>query len=115
MVDDHAVVRAGLRSFLEPQYEICGEAGEGQEAIDKSAELNPDLILMDISMPKMNGLEASRWIRKLEIKSKIILFSMHDGEQIAQSAKQAGADSFLTKSAPIETLISEISDLLKQL
>ena len=93
IVDDHEIVRSGLRRLVERQsgWEVCGEAVNGKEAIDKALALNPDLVLMDISMPVMNGIEATRQIRRLSPVTKIVIVSLRDDESITAEAKNAGA------------------------
>ena len=107
LVDDHEIVRQGLRQILEGWWQICGEAVNGEEAVAKTVELRPDLVLMDISMPRLNGIEATRQIRLLGIPTKIVIFSMHDSVQIASQAKAAGADGCLVKSSPVDELLNE--------
>jgi DNA-binding NarL/FixJ family response regulator len=112
LVDDHEVVRKGIRQVLGDRYDICGEAENGQEAVDKALELKPDLVLMDISMPVMNGVEAIRKIRQLQVPTKILLLSMHDSKEVAEQGRAAGADGYLTKSCAIDLLHNTITTLL---
>jgi len=116
LVDDHEVVRTGVKSILSTikSCEVCGEAENGQEAIEKTLQLKPDLVLMDISMPKVNGLEATKLIRKMRPITKIIILSMHDSPQIANEAKLSGADAYLTKtslSGQLEFVITDVCNL----
>lgn len=113
LVDDHDVVRKGIRAHLDSRCEVCAEAINGKEAIEKAVELKPDLILMDISMPLMNGLEAIRQIRKLKIPAKIVVLSMHETPQVAKSARDAGADACLAKTAGTAQLLRTIDELLQ--
>ena len=115
LVDDHEVVRRGIRTLLHGpgDWEICGEAENGQEAVDKARELNPDLIVLDVSMPVMNGIEAARRIRQLSPGVKIVMFSMHDSPQIAQQAVEAGASACLLKSDAASDLQAIIAGLLR--
>ena len=117
LVDDHQVVRQGLRTLLIgcPDYDVCGEAANGEEAVDRVLQLKPDLVLMDISMPKMNGIEAAQRIRKVSPETKIVILSMHDAAQLANEAKRAGADAFVTKACPIDELLSVVADVCKHL
>ena len=112
LVDDHEIVRRGVRQILEDHWQICGEAGNGEEAVVKALELKPDLILMDISMPRVNGIEATLRIRKLSLPVKIIILSMHDSREIARQAKEAGADACLVKTCPVEELFKSIATIL---
>ena len=91
---------------------MCGEAGNGQEAIEKALALKPDLVLMDITMPVMSGIEATRQIRQLSPETKIVIVSMHDNEVITAQAKDAGADAYVVKACPSEILIKTIAAVL---
>jgi DNA-binding NarL/FixJ family response regulator len=104
----------GLRVVLaqEPRFHICGEAENGQDAVAKVEQLHPDAVILDVSMPVMNGLEAAREIRRVAPSTKIVMFSMHDSSQMMETARQAGADAFVLKSAPGQELVRVIRDLL---
>ena len=112
LVDDHEVVRKGIRQILDGRWNICGEAANGREAVAKALELKPDLILMDISMPILSGIEATKQIRQLGIATKIAIFSMHDSGEVAKHAKKAGADTCLVKSCASTELLQAITALL---
>jgi DNA-binding NarL/FixJ family response regulator len=114
IVDDHEIVRSGLRRLVERQsgWEVCGEAVNGKEAIDKALALNPDLVLMDISMPVMNGIEATRQIRRLSPVTKIVIVSLRDDESITAEAKKAGADAYVVKACASEILLETIAAVL---
>lgn len=114
LADDHEVVRQGVRRFLEtqPSLEICAEAANGQEAVEKTLSLKPDIVILDLSMPVMNGVEAARQIRQLVPSAKIIVFSMHDFAQLAETVKQAGADAYVSKSSRVDKLYEAIRDVL---
>jgi two-component system, NarL family, nitrate/nitrite response regulator NarL len=116
IVDDHEIVRSGLRRLVERQsgWEVCGEAVNGKEAIEKALALNPDLVLMDISMPVMSGIEATRQIRELSPVTKIVIVSLHDDESIAAEAKNAGADAYVVKACPSEILLKTIETVLQE-
>jgi DNA-binding NarL/FixJ family response regulator len=100
VVDDHSVVRHGLRVLLgaHPEWEIVGEAADGIEAVEKADLLKPDVILLDISMPRMDGLEACRRIRKSVPKSEILIVTQHDSPQMMREALGAGARGYVVKS-----------------
>ena len=100
VVDDHDVVRRGLRSVLEahPGWQICAEATNGRNAVAQAQELNPDVIVMDISMPDMNGLEAARQIKKICPKVEIVMLSVHFSDQLVREIVNAGAKSYILKS-----------------
>ena len=80
IADDHEIFRRGLRSLLEshPEWEVCGEAVDGQEAVDRVKELNPDVVVLDITMPRLNGLEAAQVIRSEAPQSKMVILSQHE-------------------------------------
>ena len=100
VVDDHDVVRRGLRSVLEahPGWQVCAEATNGRNAVAQVEELNPDVIVMDISMPDMNGLEAARQIKKICPKVEIVMLSVHFSDQLVREIVDAGAKSYILKS-----------------
>jgi DNA-binding NarL/FixJ family response regulator len=100
VVDDHTVIRRGIQSILRawPQWQISGEAANGEEAIRLTRDLKPDIVLMDISMPVMGGLEATRAICKMCPETKVLLLTLHDSLEWVESALQAGARGYLLKS-----------------
>jgi DNA-binding NarL/FixJ family response regulator len=113
LADDHEVIRRGIRSLLDgASWEVCGEAANGQEAVEKVAELKPDLVVMDVSMPVMNGIEATRIIRSSSPSTKVVIFSMHDSPQIAAAASEAGASACLTKTSLGDQLKKVIAQVL---
>jgi DNA-binding NarL/FixJ family response regulator len=114
IVDDHDVVRHGLRTFLavRPDWEICGEARTGQEAIEAVASLKPDLAILDITMPGMSGLEAASRIRALGTPIRILIFTMHESPRIAMDVNEAGAHGFVQKSQASRDLILAVERLL---
>src|SRR5579872_3203628 len=115
LVDDHEVVRLGLKILLHnvQNCEVCGEAGNGQEGVDRTVQLKPDVVLMDISMPVLSGLEAAKVMRRVTPETKIIMLTMHDSPQMAAEAKRSGAHGFLTKACPVEQLRLAIADVCK--
>lgn len=106
VVDDHLVVRAGLCLLLQTlgDIEIVGEAADGKVAVQLARQLMPDLVLMDVSMPGLNGLDATRRIQQEAPRVKVIIFSMHATESMVLDAIKAGAVGYLPKDAPAEEL-----------
>jgi DNA-binding NarL/FixJ family response regulator len=100
VVDDHAVLRRGIQSIVRawPGWEIAGETGSGEEAVRLSSSLKPDIILMDISMPGIGGLEATKIICRQQPEAKILLLTLHDSIEWVRIAFQAGARGYLLKS-----------------
>jgi len=114
VVDDHEVVRQGVRAILQarPDWEICGEAIDGREAIRLTKELHPDVVVMDITMPHLSGLEASQEIAKLQLPSRVLIFTMHESKNLAPSVQRAGAQGYVVKSRAAQDLIDAIDRLL---
>ena len=110
LVDDHAVVRAGVRRLLEqePLFEVIGEAESGEKAYQILAELKPDVMVMDLSMPGMGGLEAIRRILMRYEKAKILVLSMHEDLSFANQALKLGAKGYLTKNTLADDLVKSI-------
>lgn len=113
VVDDHPVVREGIAAIVERQWEVCGQAGSGREAIEKAQDLQPDLILLDLSMPTMNGTETAREIHRVSPRSKVVFLSMHDSETAVKLGTLVGAYAFLTKTCSPDQLRKTIADVLK--
>jgi DNA-binding NarL/FixJ family response regulator len=110
IADDHEFVRRGLRSVLETRvdFEICGEAANGEEAIQKTLELNPDVVVFDINMPVLNGLDAARTIRKLSSNTSIIFVSVHDPTEVVREAKKIGARGYVLKADAEQNLVNAV-------
>jgi DNA-binding NarL/FixJ family response regulator len=106
IVDDKPSVRAGIRLLLETHsdWQICGEACDGIDAVEKSAELTPDIVLLDISMPKMDGLRALPLIKEASPHSQVVVLTLHEYLETARLASQAGATAYVTKSLLIELI-----------
>jgi DNA-binding NarL/FixJ family response regulator len=114
VVDDHESVRKGVCSILGSHHdiELCGEAADGGEAVEKARTLKPDLIVMDISMPVMDGISAAREIRKILPETAIIVLSMHNSNQLIESAKQLGLSGYVTKSQAGSSLLQAIDSVI---
>lgn len=113
IADDHDVVRAGLRQLLLERkgWEICGEASTGRQAVTLALETKPDVVVMDISMPELNGLEASRQIRKGLPKTEIVILSLHLSDQLAYEIVDAGIRGYVLKSDANRDLVSAVESL----
>jgi DNA-binding NarL/FixJ family response regulator len=113
LADDHEVVRAGLRALLEEQsgWEVVAEAVDGREAVDKASKLKPDVVVIDIAMPSLNGLEAVRQIVKSVPNTKVLVLTMYDSDPLIQQVLQAGARGYLLKSDAGRDLVSAIDAL----
>lgn len=110
VVDDHRLVRQGLRALLAsaPDIEVVGEARDGREAIDMATDIAPNIILMDVEMPRLGGLQATEAIQALDLASRIIILSMYSDETLVRQAMRKGARGYLLKSADRDELISTI-------
>jgi DNA-binding NarL/FixJ family response regulator len=113
VADDHEVVRRGVRALLEsqPGWNVCGEAATGHEAVDQARLLRPDLLIVDISMPEMNGLETIRQIHKTMPQMEILVLTMHESEQMMREALAAGARGYLSKSEAARDLLAAVESL----
>ena len=113
IADDHDIVRSGLRTILEthPNWEVVGEAADGKEAISKAIETQPDVAVLDYSLPLANGIEVTREIRARLPRTEILIFTMHDNEMIFQELLKAGARGYLLKSDAKHHLIRAIEAL----
>ena len=114
IVDDNANLRQELRSLLtcRQEFEVGGEAGDGLEAIDSVNKLHPDLILMDLSMPRMDGLTATKEIKKKWPGTKILVFTIHKSPEYLTAVFNAGADGFIQKDSSQDDLIQSINNIL---
>jgi DNA-binding NarL/FixJ family response regulator len=113
IADDHEVARRGIRSLLEshPGWEVCGEAKDGREAVDYASRMKPDLVLLDIGMPSLNGLDAARQILATSPETPILILTMHDSEQVIREVLAVGAMGFLLKSDAGRDLIAAVEAL----
>ncbi len=110
LVDDHDVVRVGLKTFLQTQenFEVVAEAGSGEEAVPRALQAHPDVILMDITMPGMDGMEATRRLRVLCPECLILALTVHDDKQYFMQMLAAGASGYITKQSAADELVSAI-------
>ena len=115
LTEDHTILRQGLRVLLssDPDFKIVGEAEDGRESIRLAETLLPDLILMDLSMPNMTGIEAIREIKKRSTDTKIVVLTVHRGEEYVLSALEAGADGYVLKDANHDELTTAIRKVLE--
>jgi DNA-binding NarL/FixJ family response regulator len=114
IVDDHALYRRGLRSMfeLEPDFEVAGEASDGLEAIERVEQLHPDVVLMDINMPGMDGMQATRKLADSYPGILIITLTMFKGEEHLREARRAGSSAYVLKDAGSEILLRTIRDVM---
>ncbi len=113
IADDHDVMRDGTRSLIErqPGWEVCGLAATGREAVTQAIELRPDIVIMDMSMPELNGLDAAVQIRRRLPRTEILMFTAHETEELVREVFEAGAKSFIYKSDAHEFLVDAIQSL----
>lgn len=113
IVDDHAVVRRGVRTLLESHegWEVCGEATTGREAVAETLRLRPDVVVMDLSLPELNGLDATRQILKAAPDTEVLVLTMHLSEEFARDVLQAGARGYVLKADADENLIAAVDSL----
>ncbi len=116
IVDDHAFIRRGVQTILHPfpEWELCGEADNGNDAIRMAEELKPDVIIMDLSMPGLNGIEAARAIRKTQPDVKILLLTLHESAELVRSAFRAGARGYLLKTDAEQELVKALTAVTGQ-
>lgn len=116
IADDHEVARHGIRALLESHlgWEVCGEAKDGRETVELAESLKPDLILLDIGMPNLNGLEATRQILATSPEAVILILTMHDTDHVVREVLRAGARGFLLKSDAGRDLVAAVEALQRQ-
>jgi len=112
LADDHPVVRKGLADLLRerPEIDLVGEARDGEEAVAMARDTKPDVVLMDVSMPKLNGIEATRHITSEMPGVRVIGLSMHEEEDMPRAMREAGATVYLSKTTAADTLVDAILD-----
>jgi DNA-binding NarL/FixJ family response regulator len=110
VVDDHPIVRQGLKTLLEGHsgWQVIGEASDGAEALEKAGELNPDVMVLDVTMPRMNGLEACRLLRRQFPELEILFVTQHDSPQMMREALEAGARGYVVKSNAARDLLAAV-------
>ena len=115
LADDHEVLRRGLRQIIEdqPGWTVCGEAATGREAVDLATQEKPDIAVVDISMPELNGLEATRQIRRASPRTEVLVFTMHENESLVREVLSAGARGYLMKSDAARHIVAAIEALSK--
>ena len=116
LVDDHEIILEGIRTLVERsgrEWQICGMAHNGKEGADLARQLRPDVIVLDISMPVLNGIDAARAIVNENKDAKILLFTMHDSHRVEAEAREVGARGLVVKSQAARSLIRAIDALLK--
>jgi DNA-binding NarL/FixJ family response regulator len=116
IADDHDVVRRGLKSLLSdvPGWEVCAEANNGRQALDKVRQHKPNVAVMDVTMPELNGLEATRQIRKQFPDTEVLVLTMHESEQIAHEVLKAGARGYILKSDAGRDLVKAVEAVSKK-
>ena len=114
VVDDHAVIRRGVQGILHsfPEWELCGEAENGEEGVKLAQSVKPEIVIMDVSMPGLNGLEATRIIHQLLPDTKILLLTLHSSTELVRSAFRAGARGYVLKSDAEHELVRALNVLL---
>jgi DNA-binding NarL/FixJ family response regulator len=113
VVDDHDVVRQGVRLILRahPEWQVVAEAEDGVEAIDKTKSLDPDLVILDFSMPRKDGLEVLRELTRLQVRSKVLILTMHDSKELGAVVQKAGASGYVIKTHAARDLIRAVQDI----
>lgn len=115
IADDHALIREGIKQILELESDIAviGQAGDGEEAYNMTMELNPDIVLLDINMPRLNGIETLRRFKDMGVKSKVIILTIHEDKEYILKTLKLGANGYMLKDSNADSLIKGIRDVAK--
>jgi DNA-binding NarL/FixJ family response regulator len=116
IADDHEIVRKGIRDMIRqfrPEWKVCGEAGNGAEAVEMGKALNPDVVILDIAMPGMSGIEAASQLARAHLACRVLLFTMYESGRLAEAAREAGAQGYVLKSQAAHHLILAIDRILE--
>ncbi len=115
LADDHPLVRSGLSKLLEshPEFSVVGEAGDGEEAVAKTKDLKPDVVIIDLSMPKLSGIEATKIIRKQFPRTAVLVLTMHDNEEYVYQILKSGAGGYILKNSGKNDLIAAVRAVAK--
>ena len=111
--DDHAIVVDGLRRLLEPEFDLIGTVGDGWALLEAAEKLKPDVIVVDVSMPLLNGIEAVRRLKRAGVSAKVVILSMHGDVEVAIEALRAGASGYVLKHSAAESLSQAIREVLE--
>jgi len=115
IVDDHEVVREGVRTLISasrPEWDICGEASNGEQALQATKTLRPDVVVLDVTMPKMSGFDAAVKIAELKLGCRVLIFTMHESERLSSDVSAAHAHGFVLKTQAARDLIRAIECVL---
>jgi DNA-binding NarL/FixJ family response regulator len=115
IVDDQEILRQGVRALLadlRPEWQICGEAADGEQAVALAHALEPDLVVLDFGLPRTNGLQAVSRLRKLGLKTAVLIFTIHESDRLAEAARAAGARGYVVKSQATRDLVQAIETIL---
>ena len=111
VADDHEIVRKGLRSLIEaqPGWQVVGEASDGREAVEKAKQMKPDVTVLDIGMPALNGLEATRQMLKIDSRAKVLILTMHESDPLIRDILDAGARGYVLKTDASRDLVTAVN------
>jgi DNA-binding NarL/FixJ family response regulator len=115
IVDDHEAVREGVRTLIgdtRPDWDICGEASDGEQAVEVAQALQPDVVVLDLTMPKMSGFEAATRIAELKLRARVLIFTMHESDRLEGEVRAARAHGFVIKSQAARDLVQAIDCVL---